>query len=405
MAKEELKFPENFLWGTATSAYQIEGGNFNADWYEWEKKGRVERKETAGRASEHYHLYEKDFDLVKGLGQNIHRLSIEWSRIEPEEGKFNQKEIDHYRQVLRALKKRNIKSIVTLHHFTNPLWLARLGAWENKKTPRYFTRYTDFVSRQLGEYVDFWITINEPMIYIDQGYFEGVWPPGKRNQILTGLRVLANMIKAHKLAYKTIHQNQKNAQVGLAKDNQYFDPYRKNFLPDRLTVKFMNYFWNHLFLKKTKGCHDFIGLNYYLHNRLEFRLIKASHLFFNIRNENKSLSDITWEIYPKGIYYLLLDLKKYNLPIYITENGIADSQDKKRVRFIIEHLKYVHQAIQERADVRGYLHWSLIDNFEWDKGYRGKFGLAKVDFKTQERILRPSAEIYAHICKENRLLL
>ena len=365
-----MKFPNNFLWGAATSAHQVEGGNVN-DWSEW-KKG------DAGRTCDHYHRFEQDFDLAKSLGHNAHHFSIEWSRIEPKEGKINQNEIEHYRQVLTALGQRGLEPMVTLWHFTLPTWLAKKGGWLNPKAPYYFDRYVKIIAENLFNEVKFWITINEPDVYASRCFLAGVWPPQKRS-VFKYFKVLKNLARAHQLAYQSLHLIDLDCQVGISKNNIYFE-----------NIPLADYLWNKYFLNRIKREQDFIGLNYYFH----------CHLF---GNENRAVSDLGREIYPEGIYHVLKGLKKYNQPIYITENGLADKDDAKREKFIKEHLAWVLRAIQEKIDVRGYFHWSLLDNFEWDKGFWPRFGLIEVDYQTMARKIRPSAFEYEKICRENKL--
>jgi len=382
-----LKFPEGFLWGSATSAYQVEGGIENSDWSD---------EFPAGRACNHYNLYEKDFDLLKKLSQNAHRLSIEWSMIEPEEGKFDEKEIEHYRKVLSALKKRNIKAMLTLHHFTNPLWLAEIGSWENPNVVFYFSRFAKRIFSEYFDFVDFWITINEPLFYASNCYLDGIWPP-KKKSFISFLKVVKNQIICHKKIFEYFHKIKKDVKVGIIKNDIYFEPFdlKSNF--DNFNVSINRYFWNEFFLNRIRNYLDFIGLNYYSHLKIKFPSQN--------KNENKVVSDIGWEIYPEGIYQVLKELKKYGKPVYITENGLADARDNKRLDFIKEHLFWIHKAIQEDVDVKGYFHWSLMDNFEWEKGFEPRFGLIEIDYKTLERKLRPSAKFYAKICKDNKLTI
>jgi len=388
--EKDLRFPSRFLWGSATSSYQVEGQIENCDW---------SRFYDAGLACDHYHLYEKDFGLIRELEQNAYRFSIEWSRIEPREGEFDQKEIKHYFKMLCALKSRGIKVMLTLHHFTLPLWFAEMGGFTNKKSVFYFSRFAQRVFQEYEGLVDFWQTINEPLVYASQGYLGAVWPPQKKNPILF-LRVIRNQIKAHKRIYEMFHKNRKKEDsvlVGIAKNNIYFEPHNPKSPLDKTSCALSSYFWNHYFLNKIKNHLDFIGLNYYFHQRVKFPFLN--------RNENKMISDIGWEIYPQGIYHLLLDLKTYHLPLYITENGLADKDDKKRKDFIKSHLIEVHRAIDKGADVRGYFHWSLMDNFEWEKGFAARFGLIQIDYKTMERKPRKSAYYFAKICRDNSLTL
>lgn len=397
-----LKFPKGFLWGTATSSHQVEGGLRN-NWTEWEKEGHIEDGTVSGKACNSYELYEKDADLSVELNNNAYRFSVEWSRIEPQEGKFNQKEIEHYKKVIKALKKRGIEPLVTIYHWTYPLWFRDKGCWLNSKSPQYFNRYVQYLVKNLDHEVKYWCTINEPLIFAFNSYHRRKWPPQK-GSFLKARRVVLNLIKAHKLAYKTIKKVRPDAQIGIAKNNQHFEAFRSCM--DRAAVKFTDWYWNHWVLDDLKGYQDYIGLNYYFHNIFQFAPLRPKSLFVRHKNKNEIISDMGWEVYPEGIYHCLMDLHKtYNLPVFILENGIADQGDVKRQAFIKNHLKYVHQAIKEGADVKGYFHWSLIDNFEWKDGFDKKFGLYEVDYNTFERKPRQSAKIYSEICKNNSLIL
>jgi len=409
----KLIFPTGFYWGAATSAHQIEGGNIN-DWSEWEgenaewlakeaekkfgnlknwpeikKQAQDQQNYISGRACNHYNRFEEDFTIAKFMGHNAHRFSIEWSRIEPEQGKFNEKEIEHYRRVIAALRARGIEPFVSLWHWPVPLWLRDRGGWQSQKIPGYFERYAEKIVGEFRNDVKFWITLNEPEIFSIQSYLKGEWPPQKKN-LISYLIVFHNLIKAHKRAYKIIKKIQPEAKIGIAKNNVYFEAY-KNRLINKLLKKFIDWWWNFYFLNRIKNFQDFIGLNHYFHNRINYG--------FN-KNENKILSDMGWELYPEAIYYVLKDLKKYGKPIYITENGLADAKDENREWFIRETLRNVHRAIEKGVDVRGYLYWSLLDNFEWDKGFWPRFGLVKVDYKTMKRKIRGSAFEYAKIIKD-----
>jgi len=411
--KKILKFPEGFLWGSGTSAHQVEGG-CNNDWTEWEKKNAdrlaneahdywqewqqkkfpemfLPENYISGRACDHYNRYEEDFDIAKSLGQNAHRFSIEWSRIEPKEGKFDEKEIEHYKKVISVLRERGIEPFVTIWHWPLPLWLARQGGLKSKKLPAYFSRYAERLATSLGE-VKYWITLNEPEIYSLNCFLRGVWPPQTKN-LFTYLLVIKNLMKAHKEIYKTIKKINPDAQIGIAAHNVYFEAY-KNRAVNVFLKKTIDWWWNYHFLNQIKEFQDFIGLNFYFHHRINngFR-----------KNENKIISDLGWELYPAGMYNVLAGLKKYQKPIYITENGLADASDEKRAWYIREALKGLHQAIEDGVNVCGYLHWSLIDFIEWDKGFWPRFGLVEVDYKTMARKIRPSAEVYKKICTTNQL--
>jgi beta-glucosidase len=432
---KKLKFPDGFLWGAATSAHQVEGGNIN-DWSEWEKENAERLAKEAGnkwkpwqqekfpemfepqnyisgRACDHYNRYETDFDIAKGLGHNAHRFSIEWSRIEPEEGKFNDAEIEHYRNVIKAIKDHGMEPFVTLWHWTNPVWVRDIGGWGNKKTIEYFCRYAEKVVSSFPE-IKFWVVLNEPTVYASLSYIKGTQPPGVKN-IFRSRRVINNLVKAHLKAYDVIHNLNSATMVGTPCSVNYWIPYKEK-LSNRILAATMNSLEGH-FLKKIEHKADFVALQYYRSITVGF---KRGGNFLGIidnrlHDSGDDVTDLDWKIYPEGIYYFLKKNAKYNLPIYITENGIADSSDSKRKKFIKDHLYWIHKAISEGVDVRGYFYWSLIDNIEFveDRGFWPRFGLVEVDYsaksgsasggKTTERKIRPSAWEYAKICKSNEL--
>lgn len=412
---KKIKFPEGFLWGAATSAHQVEG-NTNNDWTRWEKENAERLAKEAktywqpwqqekfpemfdkdnyvsGIACDHYNRYEEDFEIAKSLGHNAHRLSIEWSRIEPEEGKFDEKEIEHYRKVIRALRSHNIEPFVTLWHWTEPIWFEELGGWISKKSADYFLRYVEKMVLSLGEDVNFWIVVNEPNVHMGFGYLTGAQPPGRKN-IIAFLRAYFHLLKAYKKSYKLIHHLDKNAKVGLAHSYMIYDI--RIWKPiNKIIEKTIKYFSNY-FVNKSKDLKDFIGCNYY--TVLSVPLNKKTKF-------TEGTTDLGWEIYPKGIYEVLKQLKKYNLPVYVTENGLADANDTKREKFIKEHLLWTHRATQEGVNVQGYFYWSLLDNFEFPevRGFWPRFGLVEINYKTLERKIRPSSWEYAKICKNNEL--
>lgn len=415
-----LQFPDNFLWGTSASAYQVEGGIKN-DWSEWEKENAERLANKAknywqgwqikkfpemldpknyfcGKACDSYNRYEEDFDLATGLNNNAVRLGIEWARIEPRKGEWDMKEIGHYRKVLQAAKDRNLKTVVTLWHWTNPLWLARMGGWSNKSVVKYFTRYIELIAEELGNLIDYWVTLNEPLMHIGHGYLDGKFPPNKKASLIGTIKVFNNFAKAHKNGYKIIHNKYPKAPVSIATTTGYFEPARKWNLIEVLIAKLGHYFRNDWYLYKIKNYFDYIGINYYHHDRMVW------HPPFK-KNLNKKINDRGWEIYPEGIYYVLKRYIKFKKPMLILENGTADKEDNHRADFIKEHLYYMHKAIKEGADVHGYFYWSLLDNFEWAEGFWPKFGLHSVNRKTFERTARPSAAVYAEICKANKVRL
>ncbi|MBI2670158.1 MAG: glycoside hydrolase family 1 protein [Candidatus Yanofskybacteria bacterium] len=381
----KLRFPDKFFWGSATSSYQVEGGIEYNDWAQAAREGKMP---AAGKAADHYNRYEEDFDIAKSLNQNAHRFSIEWARIEPEEGRFDEDAIEHYRKVLQALRGKGLEPFVTLWHFTLPIWFAKMGGFENKKAPFYFARYCEYVVSRLGERAQFLITINEPMIYAGQSYMKGIWPPFRKN-IFKFIKVVNNLIMSHNIVYGKIKLSDPNILIGIAKNNMDFDSSRFNFA-GRLIQIFLRLFWNHYFLKKISRQQDFIGLNFYFHKHFGYKIYEKK-------------SDMGWAIYPPAIHHVLMELKKYRKPIYIAENGIADAVDSKRAKFIKDHLYWVHRAIHDGIDVRGYFYWSLLDNFEWDKGFEPRFGLVEMNYETMERGIRSSAYEYKKICETNML--
>ena len=396
-----LKFPDNFLWGTATSAHQVEGNNIFSDWWEWEQEKQPEEKRSK-EAADHYNRFEEDFTLAKQLNLNAHRLSLEWSRIEPQEGVFDEASIEHYRTVLKSLKEKGFTVMLTLHHFTNPVWFSRKGGWSSFRSPGYFERFIKKVIPALKDYVDFWVTINEPNVYVYNSYLAGTWPPQKKS-FLESLKVLWNMARAHKKAYKAIHKLAPGAKVGVACNIVSFDSYHHHSILESLAVWAADSYGNHLFYLLTgKGYHDFLGLNYYFNHYFSFNGEQARlPSIVDITTTKKEVTDMGWEIYPEGIFDVLMDFSDYHLPIYVTENGLASTNDDRRCRFLISYLKEIYHAIQAGADVRGYFHWSLIDNFEWADGFTPRFGLIEVDFQTQKRLPRPSAYVYSQIASDN----
>jgi len=407
--------PKNFLWGASIASHQVEGDNHN-DWSEWEKQNAdrlaQESKNKFGHlpnwpeiknaaqdpknyissiATDHYNRFEEDFNIAQSLGLNALRISIEWSRIEPQENVFDQKEIDHYKKVVAALQKRNIEPFVTLWHFTNPLWFSKIGGWKSPKASFYFTRYVEKIVTALPE-VKFWVTINEPEIYANDSFYKGVWPPQEKS-FLSYLKVLKNLIRAHKKAYIAIKKISPTNNVGVAKNNAHFEPRSRSLIHKTLTAS-GKWWWNERILRQINNFQDFIGLNYYFHH-----IIRNPHH----HDSHHQISDLGWGLHPEGIYHVLSELKEFKKPIYILENGLADAKDEKRAWFIKETIKNLGLAIDNGCDVRGYFHWSLTDNFEWDKGFWPRFGLAEIDYKTLQRKIRLSAFEYSKIIKQNGL--
>jgi len=372
------------LLGAATSSHQIEGGTFN-DWTLWEREGKAP---PVGEACRSWEKMEEDVKLLLKVGANAYRFSIEWSRIEVEEGLFKIENLLRYRRFVDRLLEVGITPIITLHHFTNPVWLYTKGSWLNPDTPKIFSRYVDLISRYFQD-VKIWITINEPNVYAYRGYVEGSWPPGERS-FFKALRVIRNMLRGHSHAYSAIKANVKGAAVGMAHHLRVFTPLGPLA---KLPVMLREYLFNFLplysdvhgeipppvaLMERISSRGDFVGINYYTRDRVKFSL--RNPFGIEVAPENAWLSSMGWEVYPEGLYMLL---KRYNFsrPVIITENGIATEDHDERIRFIAEHLRWIKRSQNEGVNVRGYLYWSLMDNYEWLEGYSAFFGLFTRDRK------------------------
>lgn len=399
MAMNALEFPRGFRWGAATSSHQVEGGQDN-DWTAWERRGKIRDGSVSGRACDHWNRYEEDFDIARELGHNAHRLSLEWSRIEPRQGEWNEAALQHYRSVVRAVRQRGMEPFVTLWHFTNPRWFADRGGWEAGEAPALFSRYAAKAAEALPQ-VKFWLTVNEPNVYAVLGYIAGEWLPEVKN-FVRAFRVHKQLIKGHQRAYLAMKQVRRDLEVGFAQNLVFFEPTRSSSRLDRWSTRQADRWYNRRFIALTRRHCDYLGVNHYLHQYIRFRSVRDP---IGYEPQGQPQSDGGWQIYPQAMYQVLKIARDYGKPIYITENGVADAQDRWRKHFIRDYLMQVHRAMSEGADVRGYFHWSLLDNFEWREGFTQRFGLAEVDFQTQARKIRPSAHWFAEVCKRNALPL
>jgi beta-glucosidase len=402
-------FPAGFLWGASTSSHQVEGDNHN-DWTVWEEANAQRlaaaaqqnpslpphvraaahdpRNYISGAAADHYHRFATDFDLAAELGHTAQRFSIEWSRIIPEPGEIDMQEVSHYQEVVAALRQRGLEPVVTLWHFTLPKWVAARGGWANARTIEYFCEYVRVISAAIPE-IKFWLTINEPNIYSTHGYLLNKWPPGQRT-FFNYFRSQMNMAEAHRRAYKIIKLASPMAQVGIAHNGVYFIPSRNNVF-DKFAVRLSRWWNNFWFLDRLQGHQDFIGFNFYFRNRMHG---------FQVRNMNERVSDMGWELYPEGVGRVCLEYwDRYHLPVMVTENGLADANDAHREWYLTEVIKSIAAASHSGAHIIGYLHWSLLDNFEWAEGFWPRFGLIEVDYTTQKRTIRKSALAYRDIIK------
>jgi beta-glucosidase len=416
-------FPKDFLWGAATSAHQVEGGNTNNDWHAWEQAGRV--AVPAGIACDHFHRFREDFDLAQALLHNAHRFSLEWSRIEPVEGQFSDAALRHYREVIEALLARGIEPVMTVHHYTIPQWLAVKGGWENPDIEQYFIHYMKRVVAEYGDVVRWWITLNEPVVQVFKGWLIGQYPPGRVSDYPRALKVMRHMLRAHVLAYHVIHERRPDAMVSIAKHCLALTPNHPHNPFDVLSTRGRDFLFNNLFIEALHTgllalpgqfferlpfgrTLDFIGINYYTRDFVKNTglnlpgIVGRSGTLENERLIGKRNS-LGWEIYPEGLGHFLRGFRRYGLPLLITENGVPTSDEDDRWAFIYLHLWQVMRAISAGIPVLGYLYWSLLDNFEWADGYNAKFGLVGVKFATLDRIVRPSARWLAEVIEKGSL--
>ena len=420
MPQATYHFPKGFLWGTATASHQVEGNNTNNNWWKWEQEGHTNGS-SAVAADWWGGRWREDFDRAAETGQNAHRLSVEWSRIQPTPDTWDEEAIEKYRTMLRGLKDRGITPMVTLHHFTDPLWVTERGAWETDAIVPLFEKYVRKVVDALKEYCTLWCTINEPNVYALSGYVQGVFPPGKKD-LKQAMQVLAVMLKGHAAAYRAIHKLQPEARAGYALHYRPMVP-RLSWSPLDMLMRNIRYSGvnsgfptaistgvmktplGNFNIPEAKGTQDYLGLNYYSVDTVWFDLAKAGEMFSNSgypKNADMSVTGMIANI-PEGIHdSIKWIVRTYpNLPIIITENGVEDFDDHLRPRYLAQHLHQVWRAVNFNWPVKGYFHWSLVDNFEWERGWTQRFGLWGLDLDTQKRIRRPSVDLYAEICKEN----
>jgi len=425
MARATHYFPRSFLWGTATAGYQVEGHATDTDFWQWEQgAGHIAHGQKSGLACDWWagERWREDFDRAANDGHTTHRMSVEWSRIEPTPARWDEDALDHYRQMVRGLRERGIEPMVTLHHFVNPLWVAERNAWETGEAVALFERYARKVAQALGEHVRLWCTLNEPNVLLLQGWGAGVFPPGKKD-IRLALKVGVNFLKAHAAAYRALHAIQPDASVGMPIHFRPIEPARPGFLLDKWVANtqfnlFSSVFFDairtgvmrqlpgqNVAVPEAKKTLDFFGLNYYTADISRFDLSVPGELFGRRSFPPDAELDEArfYASYPPGFYWSLNWAYRYGLPIYVTENGIGDEADQMRPRYLLTHLRQLWNAVNYNFDVRGYYHWSLVDNFEWERGWTHRFGLYALDPITQVRTPRRSAQLFADICKSSAL--
>ena len=451
-----LTFPDGFLFGAATSAYQIEGG-WDADgkgpsiWDHFtDLRGKIDGGHNGNEAANTYHDYNTDIDIMRALGLNAYRFSVSWPRILPEgKGAINEAGLDYYDRLVDSLLNVGIEPFVTLFHWDLPLALQQeLGGFRSRDCAAYFADYAGIVAARLGDRVSHWITLNEPWVHATLGYLRGLHAPGVRSP-RAYLRVVHHQLLAHGLATLQIRTHDPQAQIGISLNLAPMHAARDTE-KDRWAANLADQFVNGMYLdslfngryptdlwRKLRYLHppvkvgdmdtirqplDFLGINYYTRSLLQHAWYVP---FVNARPANlnglsargfsangSGYTEMGWEVYPRGLYELLLRVKEEygNVPVYITENGAAyvdevvngRVNDSKRQQFLEKHLANVSAAVEAGADVRGYFAWSLIDNFEWAYGYYKRFGLVHVDFETQQRTIKDSGIWYRDLIARNR---
>ncbi len=420
-------FSDDFLWGVASAAHQVEGGCTNNNWSRWEEQKdpdgnfRIQGGQKAGDACDHWNRYEEDIQLIKDLGVGAYRFSIEWSKLEPNRGEFDKNAFRHYHEKIGTLLSEGIEPVVTLHHFTHPQWFQDLGAFEKEENLDLFIRFCERAFTEYQDKVKMWCTINEPGVFATMGYYLGDFPPGEKNLELTAA-VMRNLLLAHGKIYESLKSlpGGDSAKIGIVKNIFQFDPYRRWYLPDWISARLLDRVYNRAIMEylstgifrlkipgllnfekhdpEVKGAGDFIGLNYYSHANIRFVLKPGEPITWQVR-PNETKTDMPYAIYPEGFFRAIGEAVKLGLPVYITENGISDSLDDRRGQFISRYLCAMSRAIAAGADVRGYFYWSLMDNFEWAEGYDQKFGLYAFNPETQERKLREGSKVFIEAVK------
>ena len=409
-------FTKHFLWGAATSPHQYEGSCHN-QWTVWELENakalaaqssyqyddlpvwpkikslaKAPANYTSGRAAGGYNLFEQDCALARVMNLNALRIGIEWSRVQPEEGAWDPEAISHYRQQLVAMKQNGIEPVITLFHYTLPVWFAAKGGFEKRANVRYFTEYVQYIMQELGGGMRYIITMNEPQTYVDMSYIRGKWPP----QVMSsrrGYMVLGNLLYAHRKAAELIHAENRRFKVGIAKNYDYIYPGDDAWLSER-SADILHFKQNTHILRRVVKSSDFIGINY-----------KGSQRVYGYRvhNPNERMSDVDAQMDPDKLRHVLQQVHDaYHLPIMVTASGVADHQDQYRKWWLTQTVVAMQAALRDGVQVIGYMVYALTDQFEWDRGFWPRYGLAEVDYHTLKRTVRPSAVWYAKILKKLR---
>lgn len=412
-------FPSDFLWGATVSAHQVEGENYDSDWWHYEQRpGRIQGDATSQGAAEHWSRWREDFDLVRQFGMRALLISIEWSRIQPAPDTFDHEAVDHYRRVLEALRERDIEPLIVLHHVTLPQWFAKSYGWHHKRAPQLFEEYVDHVLPALGPLCTWWIPIQEPMHWISMAYLERCWPPAARSH-REAASALKNMGRAHALAYRKIHAAVDEAKVGPAIRARRFVPYDQYSGWDVRTARREERRCNTLFLDavvqgkwpvslrtdtEVMGTADFIGVSYLGQETLRFSPWRLGHLYAKRTGpDGASAHPTATEVSAEGFYDVMTNLTHYNLPMIVTGTGLATEDDSERCRFIVDHVEQARRMLEEGVDLRGFLVRSLLDGFEWADGYSQRYGLFHVDMETKSRMPNGSAYLFKELSESGEL--
>jgi beta-glucosidase len=387
-----LEFPPGFVWGTATAAHQIEGGNVNNDWWDWEHDPNSGCVASSGDACDSFHRWPEDVGLVADLGLGAYRFSLEWSRIEPAEGEFSAAALDHYRRMCAGCLERGVSPVVTFHHFTNPRWLARRGGWEASDAPERFARYVERVVAALGDVIGWACTFNEPNVVAVLGYTVGLYPPGLEDEIGRHIAVNEALVQAHRLAADALRAGPGSFPVGLTLSMEELVAGEGG----EMTRDAAEQILENTFLDAAAG-DDFIGVQCYE------RTVLGPTGPLPVPPGTR-LTQMGYQYWPQVVEYTVRRAAAYTgIPVLVTENGIGTEDDRERIEFLTTALQCLHRCITDGIDVRGYFVWSLLDNFEWHLGFGPKFGLCAVDRSTFERKPKPSAQWFGEVARANAL--
>ncbi len=411
-----LRFPTNFMWGTSVAAHQVEGGNTRNDWWLWEQTpGHIQNGDTSAVAADWWRRAGDDLALAEQMHTNALRFSVEWSRIEPRENVWDDAALAHYRKLIESMRRHGLEPVLCLHHFTLPQWVAGRGGFETAWGVERFARFVERVVDEYGDLVRWWLTINEPMIFTVMGWVLGRWPPGKKN-VRLAFKVARNLVRAHAAAYHIVHNRRPNALVSAANHLAVFPAHSPRWAPDRWAASSRDWMLNQVWVRATMdgvlrpplglqkrlpeavGTHDYLALQHYFTFPIAFSWRDPGNLFArDMGQPGPDIPPFMGESRPEGLHDRVMWLKQFDLPIVISEHGLLENNEKRRPAYILESLAGLHRAIQEGANVRGYFHWSLVDNFEWAEGYTARFGLIHLDLATQARTIKPSGQLYAEI--------